>query len=97
MRFKKGLTVYKVNDFLKVLNSKSFYFHHKNNAHLIYANPEGYYVTVPIGDKEINAMMSTVCLQRIDNQQCRKLDRYTIEKYKDSYFNESGLYINLKS
>lgn len=82
MRFNHRLKVYKFKDFEKVLNKEGFYVHHKNSTHVIFANSEGYYVTVPGGGKkEINAMMTTVTLQRIRNKQCRKLDKQTMQKY----------------
>jgi len=96
MRFNNSLSVYTLKEFNKVLNEKGFYFHHRNAAHLVYANIDGYFVTVPVKKKEINAMMTTVCLQRINNHQCRMLDRYTIDRYKDDYYAESGQYINRK-
>lgn len=93
MRFSSSLTVYKPKEFFKVLNSLGYFFHHKNSSHQIYANIEGLFVTVPINGKEINAMMTTVCLQRIKNGQCHKLDINTINKYKESFYKESGSYI----
>lgn len=82
MRFNHGLKVYKFKDFKKVLADQGFLLHHRNSTHAIFANKEGYYVTVPDGGKkEINAMMTTVTLQRIKNKQLRKLDNSTKQRY----------------
>lgn len=83
LHFSKALKVYKLKDFEKVLEEKGFSFHHQKATHRIYADAHGYYVTVPVGKKgEINAMMSTVTLQRINNHQCRKLDNNTFNRYR---------------
>lgn len=82
MRFNRPLPCYKPKEFKKKLEELGFKYHHSNSAHDIYANNEYYYVTVPKGKKEINAMMTTVTLQRIKNKQLRKLDVKTIGKYE---------------
>lgn len=73
MRFKKGLKVWKLKKFEDELAKYGFYYDHCNSAHNIYADSDGYYVTIPKAGKEINAMMTTVNLQRIKNKTCRKL------------------------
>jgi len=69
-----ALPTYSYKEFKKKLEFLGFFEHHHNSTHTVFANKEGYYVTVPFGNrKEINAMMTTVTLQRIKNNQCRKL------------------------
>lgn len=69
-----ALKGYSYKEFEKVLNELGFYFHHNNSAHSIFANSNNYYVTIPhTCKKEINHMMTTVTLQRIKNNQLRKL------------------------
>jgi predicted RNA binding protein YcfA (HicA-like mRNA interferase family) len=74
MKGRKALKTYSYKEFVSVLNSLGFYEHHKNSTHAVFANAERQYVTVPFSNKkEINPMMTTVTLQRIKNNQCRKL------------------------
>ena len=80
--YSSKLKVYKLKEFEKILEDYGFTFHHRNTAHNIYANSDHEYVTVPTGKKELNAMMTTVTLQRIKNKQCRKLDINTINRFK---------------
>lgn len=85
-KFSKPLTIYKLKDFEEVLKNEGYYFHHQRATHRIYANKEYKYVTVPIGKHgEVNGMMSTVTLQRIKNNQCRVLDKNTIQKYSSQF------------
>ena len=82
MRFNKPLKVFKLKDFEKILADFGFYFHHQKATHRIYANTEYLYVTVPVGKHgEVNAMMSTLTLQRINHNLCKKLDVDTINRY----------------
>jgi predicted RNA binding protein YcfA (HicA-like mRNA interferase family) len=74
MKGKKALKTYSYKEFKSILESLGFFEHHKNSTHMIFANAEHRYVTVPFSNrKEINPMMTTVTLQRIRNNQCRKL------------------------
>jgi len=74
MKGKKALKTYSYKEFKTVLESLGFFEHHKNSTHMVFANKERRYVTVPFSNKkEINPMMTTVTLQRIRNNQCRKL------------------------
>lgn len=69
-----ALKGYSYKEFEKILNEYGFYYHHSNSAHAIFANSENYYVTIPKSSKkEINHMMTTVTLQRIKNNNLRKL------------------------
>lgn len=74
---KKGkvpLLGYSYRDFKLILEEQGFYEHHHNSTHMIFANEQRFYVTVPFGKKkEINHMMTTVTLQRIKNGQCRRM------------------------
>ena len=77
MGYRKGHSAmrgYSYKELKKILGTQGFFEHHRNSAHMIFANEEGYYVTVPCSDKkEINHMMCTVTLQRIKNKHCRRL------------------------
>ena len=81
---KKGhssLKGYTFKEFQEVLAQEGFFPHHKNSTHMIFANEQGYYVTVPCnGKKEVNHRMSTVSLQRIRNSQCRRM---SVQEYKN--------------
>ena len=80
--FSRSLKVYKLKELEKVLESKGFTFHHQHATHRIYANDKREFITIPIGKKgEVNAMMSTVALQRIEHNQCAKMDIITFGKY----------------
>lgn len=75
-KFSHSLKVYTLKEFRVVLAELGFTYHHRNSAHLIFADSENHYVTVPDPNgekKEINAMMTTVILQRIKHNQCRRL------------------------
>lgn len=88
--------IYKPKEFFKLLKKLGFYFHHKNSSHQIFANEEGYFVTIPVGHgKELNRAMTTLALQRINRGLCDRLDINTINKYKNDYFKQSGKYIKL--
>ena len=92
----KNMHIYKPKEFFKLLNSLGFYYHHKNSSHKIYANLEGYYVTIPgHALKQLNGCMTKLALQRIDKGLCDKLDINTINKYKESFYLESGGYIQI--
>lgn len=70
----KSLKGYSYKEFKTLLATYGFYEHHRNSTHMIFANADNEYVTVPCSNKkEINHMMTTVTLQRIRNHQCRKL------------------------
>ena len=74
MKGKKALKTYSYKEFKELLGTLGFFEHHKNSTHMVFANVEHRYVTVPFSNKkEINPMMTTVTLQRIKNNQCRKL------------------------
>lgn len=74
MKGKKALKTYSYKEFKELLGTLGFFEHHKNSTHMVFANAEHRYVTVPFSNKkEINPMMTTVTLQRIKNNQCRKL------------------------
>lgn len=74
MKGKKALKTYSYKEFKELLGTLGFYEHHKNSTHMVFANEERRYVTVPFSNKkEINPMMTTVTLQRIKNHQCRIL------------------------
>lgn len=74
MKGKKALKTYSYKEFKELLGTLGFFEHHKNSTHMVFANAEHRYVTVPFSNKkEINPMMTTVTLQRIKNHQCRIL------------------------
>lgn len=74
MRFGKALKGYTFKEFTEVLNGLGFYEHHRNSTHAIFTDKDLHYVTIPFScKKEINHMMTTVTLQRINNKQLRKL------------------------
>ena len=74
MKGKKALKTYSYKEFKALLGTLGFFEHHKNSTHMVFANAEHRYVTVPFSNKkEINPMMTTVTLQRIKNHQCRIL------------------------
>lgn len=74
MKGRKTLKTYSYKEFKAILESLGFFEHHKNSTHMVFANDEHRYVTVPFSNKkEINPMMTTVTLQGIKNHQCRKL------------------------
>ena len=89
LRFSKALKVFKLKDLEKTLSEKGFYFHHQKATHRIYSNADGYYVTIPIGSKgEVNAMMSTVSLQRINHGTCRRLDKDTFQQGVSEFYKQ---------
>lgn len=71
--FSSPLKTYKVKEFDKLLNSKGYYYHHTKGSHKIYVSNDSHYVVVPYKGKEVNSMMSTVILQRIEHNLTRKL------------------------
>ena len=78
-----ALPGYTYKEFKELLANEGFFEHHKNSAHMIFANKNGYYVTIPAGaSKEINHMMTTVSLQRIKNNQCRKMSTAEYQSLK---------------
>jgi predicted RNA binding protein YcfA (HicA-like mRNA interferase family) len=77
-----ALKGYKYSDFKEILNKEGFFEHHKNSSHMVFANSERYYITVPCGHREINHMMTTISLQRIKNGQCRKMSEIEYETLK---------------
>lgn len=48
-----ALKGYKYSDFKEILNKEGFFEHHKNSSHMVFANSERYYITVPCGHREI--------------------------------------------
>lgn len=65
---------YSYNEFVKVLKGYGFTEHHKNSAHAIFVNDNWQYVTVPMKNKkEMNHLMTTVILQRINNNNLKVL------------------------
>lgn len=63
MKGKKALKTYTYKEFKAILESLGFTEHHQNSTHMIFANKEHRYVTVPFSNKkEINPMMTTVTL-----------------------------------
>ena len=90
----KNMHIYKPKEFFKLLNELGFYFHHKNSSHKIFANKEGYFVTIPdSGNKQLNGAMTKLALQRIERKICSKLDFITVDKYRKEFYKESGYYI----
>ena len=50
MGYRKGHSAmrgYSYKEFKKILATQGFFEHHRNSAHMIFANEKGYYVTVP--------------------------------------------------
>ena len=75
-RYSGCLKGYSYKEFVKVLNEKGFFFHHKNAAHHIFVNDQWQYVTVPASNKkEMNHLMTTVILQRIKNNNSKFLPK----------------------
>lgn len=92
----RNMHIYKPKEFFKLLNSLGFYFHHKNSTHKIFANVEGYFVTIPdSGNKELNGAMTKLALQRIERKTYSRLDKDTIKKYREEFYAESGSYIQI--
>lgn len=86
MSIRKGHSAmkgYSYKEFKSLLAEEGFFEHHKHSTHMIFANAEGYYVTVPCSKKkEINHMMTTVSLQRIKNGQCRRMSEHEYKTLK---------------
>lgn len=73
-KHKSSMKGYSLKDFTKLLNEKGFQEHHRNSAHIIFTNSENKFVTVPAHNKkELNHLMTTVILQRINNNQLKRL------------------------
>ena len=68
-----ALKGFSFKEFSAALANEGFFPHHKNSTHMIFADKDGWYVTVPFSKREVNHMMTTVSLQRIKNHQCRRM------------------------
>lgn len=73
-KYSGSLKGYSLKEFTKLLNELGFHYHHKNSTHQIFVDSNWNYITVPAGNKkELNHLMTTVILQRIKNNNLRKL------------------------
>ena len=69
-----SLKGFSFREITEVLANEGFYPLHKNSTHMVFANAERFFVTVPCAKKkEVNHMMTTVSLQRIKNNQCMRM------------------------
>lgn len=83
IKYKKPLKVYKLKEFEDILSDKGFKYHHQNGSHRIYIDESYHYITVP-KKKEVNAMLSTVILQRIARNDLKTIDNLTIQRYQSN-------------